>query len=164
MRGDIRRQRRGQALVEFALVAPFFFLLLFSVIEFGRAVYYVQMLNNAAREGARYAIVNGAEARCPSGPMPLGFGANPCDPNGQNVVRVVKDQAVAIIDSGPTDFAVVVKWCQTTACPGALGDGTNERNQTVRVDVTYVYRPVLAGVVPLPTFTLTGGSSLVVNH
>ena len=33
---------------------PFFLALLFSIIEFGRATYYVQMLNNAAREGARY--------------------------------------------------------------------------------------------------------------
>ena len=48
---------RGQALVEFALVAPFFFMLLLAIVEFGLAVYYIQVLNNAAREGARYAIV-----------------------------------------------------------------------------------------------------------
>ena len=52
--------RRGQALAEFAIVAPLFFLVLFAVIDFGRYVYYVQVLNNAAREGARYAIVHGA--------------------------------------------------------------------------------------------------------
>ena len=37
-----RRRGRGQSLVEFALVAPMFFLLLFSIIEFGRAVYYIK--------------------------------------------------------------------------------------------------------------------------
>jgi hypothetical protein len=158
------RVDRGQALVEFALVAPIFFLLIFTFIEFGRATYYIQMLNNAAREGARYAIVSGAESACPSGPMPVGYGANPCDPNGARVVATVKDYAIAIIDSGPADFDVDVKWCASVACPGSLGDGTNERDQTVKVDVTYVYRPILADVVPLPTFTITGGSTLVVNH
>jgi Flp pilus assembly protein TadG len=48
-----KRRRRGQALVEFSLVAPMFFLLIFAIIDFGRYVYYVQILNNAAREGAR---------------------------------------------------------------------------------------------------------------
>jgi len=160
-----RGRGRGQALVEFALVAPFFFVLLFSLIEFGRAVYYIQTLNHAAREGARYAIVHGAEvAGCPSGPMPLGYGNNPCDPVGLRVVAAVKDAAVGIVDPGSTDFLVTVRWCDTPACPGTLGDGTNERSQTVKVDVTYTYRAVIGGIVPLPTFTLAGGSSLVVNH
>src|SRR5436190_19629265 len=63
LRPNERRARgahRGQALVEFAFVAPIFFLLLFAIIDFGRYVYYVQVLDNAAREGARYAIVHGA--------------------------------------------------------------------------------------------------------
>ena len=51
------RRRRGQALVEFSLVAPIFFFLIFGIIDFGRYVYYVQVLNNGAREGARYATL-----------------------------------------------------------------------------------------------------------
>ena len=54
------RRSRGQALPEFALVAPLFFLLLFGIIEAGRFIYYYEILSNATREGARYAIVNGA--------------------------------------------------------------------------------------------------------
>jgi hypothetical protein len=52
------------------MVAPIFFLLLLCIVEFGRAIYYVQILNNAAREGARYAIVHGNESTNPSGPPP----------------------------------------------------------------------------------------------
>src|SRR5262245_11395129 len=160
-----RRRSRGQAMVEFALVAPLFFFLLFSLIEFGRAIYYIQMLNNAAREGARYAIVHGAESGCPSGPMPLGFGANPCDPQGANVVKAGKSSAFAVIDAGPTDFDIDVKWCNSSACLGGpLGDGTNERNQTVNVTVAYIYRPIIGSFTPIATFTLTGVSTLVVNH
>jgi Flp pilus assembly protein TadG len=57
-------------LVEFAFVAPIFFLLIFAMIDFGRYVYYVQVLNNAAREGARYAIVHGSNSFQPAGPSP----------------------------------------------------------------------------------------------
>ena len=51
------RNRRGQALVEFALLLPFLLLLLLGVIEFGRAWNVKQVLTNASREGARYAVV-----------------------------------------------------------------------------------------------------------
>jgi len=49
---------RGQALVEFALVFPVALLLLLAVVDIGRAVFIYNGLTNAAREGARLAIVN----------------------------------------------------------------------------------------------------------
>jgi Flp pilus assembly protein TadG len=49
---------RGQALVEFALVIPLFLLLLVSIFDLGRAAFAWNTLSNAAREGARIAIVN----------------------------------------------------------------------------------------------------------
>ena len=58
----IRRRRsadhRGQALVEFALVIPIFLVLLVGLFDLGRAVFAYNTLTNAAREGARIAIVN----------------------------------------------------------------------------------------------------------
>jgi len=55
--------RRGQAVVEFALVVPVFLLILFGVIEFGRAFFVLHLMNNAAREGARTAsLPNKSEA------------------------------------------------------------------------------------------------------
>ena len=53
-----RNKRRGQALVEFALVIPIFLLLLIALFDVGRAVFAYNTLTNAAREGARLAIVN----------------------------------------------------------------------------------------------------------
>lgn len=57
-----RRKRQGAAAVEFALVAPLFFLLIVGMLEFGRAVMVQQILTNAAREGARAAVLDGATA------------------------------------------------------------------------------------------------------
>ena len=50
------RAQRSQALIEFALVSPVLLLLLFGVIDLGRAIFYYDTLNHAAREGARVAV------------------------------------------------------------------------------------------------------------
>jgi len=57
-----RRKRLGAAVVEFAVVAPVFFLLVFGMLEFGRMVMVQQVLTNASREGARAAVLDGATA------------------------------------------------------------------------------------------------------
>lgn len=55
-----RRNRRAAAAVEFAIVAPVFFLLIFGMIEYGRMVMVQQVITNASREGARFAVLDGA--------------------------------------------------------------------------------------------------------
>jgi Flp pilus assembly protein TadG len=50
-------RRRGVAATEFAIVAPIFFLLIIGVIEVGRAIMVQQVLINAARAGARRAVM-----------------------------------------------------------------------------------------------------------
>lgn len=53
-----RNRRRGAAAVEFAVVAPVFFLMIFGMIEFGRMVMVQQILTNASREGARLGVLD----------------------------------------------------------------------------------------------------------
>src|SRR4029077_20340838 len=53
-----RRGRPAAALVETAAVVIVFLLFLFGIFEYCRLIYVQQMVENAAREGARYAIVN----------------------------------------------------------------------------------------------------------
>lgn len=52
---------RGASTVEFALVLPALMLIIFGIIEFGRVFMVHQMLNSAAREGARIASMPGAD-------------------------------------------------------------------------------------------------------
>jgi hypothetical protein len=52
----VRRGQRSQALIEFALVSPVLLLLLFGIVDIGRAVFYFDTVNHAAREGARTAV------------------------------------------------------------------------------------------------------------
>jgi Flp pilus assembly protein TadG len=58
--GLFRKQRRGAAAVEFAVVSPVFFLLVFGMIEYGRMVMVQQVVTNAAREGTRVAVLDGS--------------------------------------------------------------------------------------------------------
>jgi Flp pilus assembly protein TadG len=56
-RVDLRLRDHGQALPEFALVAPLLFILLFGVLQFGFLFGGHVGLTNAARDAARYASV-----------------------------------------------------------------------------------------------------------
>jgi hypothetical protein len=54
----LRRNERGTALVEFALIAPLLFLLIFGIVDFGRAFDYYNQVTQLAGQGARAAAVN----------------------------------------------------------------------------------------------------------
>jgi Flp pilus assembly protein TadG len=56
-RHSIKNRRQGAHLVEFACVVPIFFLFLFGILEYSRYIMTLQVMTNAAREGARYAVV-----------------------------------------------------------------------------------------------------------
>ncbi len=50
------RRARGAAIVEFALVAALYFVLILAVVEFGTLFWVNLTMQHAVREGARYAI------------------------------------------------------------------------------------------------------------
>jgi Flp pilus assembly protein TadG len=54
------KNRRGTATVELALVLPLFFMVVLGIIEFGRAMMVSNVVTNAAREGARMAVIDGS--------------------------------------------------------------------------------------------------------
>ena len=54
------KDQRGATLVEFAIAATVFLSVLFSVLEFGRALWAHNALTDAARRGARYAVLHAA--------------------------------------------------------------------------------------------------------
>jgi hypothetical protein len=170
---DAKVRSRGQALAEFALVAPIFFLLLFGIIEFGRYVYNVQVLNNAAREGARYAVVHGALAQCESGPLPATATNVPCDPPGQYICDIVANYAVGVV-GGSGAITTTVRWVNpndpndqsslSLGCPrSTVSSSTNARENQIVVHVSYQYEALIP-VVPLPPVRIDGESSLVINN
>jgi len=159
-----RFRQSGQAMVEFALVAPIFFFLLFGIIEGGRFIFYYEMLNSATREGARYAIVHGSNSTCPTGPMPAGQ-TNVCgaDDTGTRVINAAKSAAVGLVGSGDLS-ADPPAWWDCADPPPVAGDastGTNERGKCVTVFLQYSYSTLLP---VLPPITISAESSLVINN
>ncbi len=107
----------GAAAVEFALIAPILFMLIFGIIQFGIAWSQKEIFVQAAREGARYAAV-GCEVPtgCTSGQVAtrvvdssvdyqLTDGTN----TGAGIVSVTPDPGCASGDAGQL---VTVQWTQ----------------------------------------------------
>ena len=76
--------QRSQSMAEFALVAPVLLLLLFGLIDFGRAIYYYVTVEQAASEGGRVAVRNSAQL-----------------PTDADVENAVKAKAVAVYLANP---------------------------------------------------------------
>jgi len=100
-----RFNRRGQALVEFALLLPLVMLILIGIVEFGRAWQAKQTLTDAAREGARIAVVG----------------------NGQYTTDTVTAKVKAMIKGAGFDSSQVTitypSGCHFAGCSPLLGTG-----------------------------------------
>jgi Flp pilus assembly protein TadG len=59
MRTRFLKNQRGAALIEAAVTLPIILFISVAIFEFGRAYQTWQVLTNAAREGARVAIISG---------------------------------------------------------------------------------------------------------
>ncbi|MEO6198238.1 MAG: TadE/TadG family type IV pilus assembly protein [Dehalococcoidia bacterium] len=55
-----RKDERGQAVAEFAMIVPIFLLLVFAIVDFGMGFHAWITVTNAAREGARLGAVGGS--------------------------------------------------------------------------------------------------------
>jgi Flp pilus assembly protein TadG len=53
-----RNRQRGATLVEFSIAATVFLMAMFAVLEFGRVLWTHNALADAARKGARYAVLH----------------------------------------------------------------------------------------------------------
>ena len=55
---NFKHDERGATLVEYAIAATVFIMAIFAVLEFGRALWAHNALTDAARRGARYAVLH----------------------------------------------------------------------------------------------------------
>lgn len=160
-------------MVEFALVVPLLLILLLGIFEAGRFVLNLETLNNATREGARYAIVHGAQSDCPTGPMP-GGAKNTCEAvAGENTIAAVESAAVGIADLGQlTVHTPLWTAALSTTLPDGPSDtsvvkGDNYRGNYVTVYADYSYDPIIKWVFNtelIPSIGLSAESTLVINH
>ena len=116
-------RRRGQSLVEFALVLPIFILLLAGMIDFGFGFYSYMTVINGARVGAREAAIN------------------PGDTSGA-IESAVNAEVVALNSSLVTTSIQ----CETGSTWAACGTSNDASGGTIAVTVSYAYHNIW----PLP--------------
>lgn len=101
----MKHQQKGLYIVEFALVAALFFVLLFGVIEFARTLFVWNTLTEATRRGARLAAVcpvdHASIANVTVFNAPAAAGASPIlsGLDSSDVVTEYLDQAGAVTAS-----------------------------------------------------------------
>lgn len=136
-----RRAERGQALVEFALAAVTFMILVLGVFDVGRAVWNYNTLASAAREGTRYAIVHGSASGTPSGP-----GANDA-----GVQAAVAKHASGL---NSADLTTTSTWL----------DGSNAPGSRVKVSTTYNFKSIFSSLFGIAPFSMTSSSTMTITN
>ncbi len=126
-----KRSESGQSLVEFAIVAPVFFLLIFAIFQFGWQMH----AQNITYEAARAAVAAEVQANCQGGDIGLAA--------AQQVFKNSGISSNAIMGVYPGSV------CETLT--GTLGFGASSLQE---VEVTVVAKAQnMAPVLGLPTFT-----------
>ncbi len=112
-----RHQQRGVTMVEMAVILTVLLLIIFGTIELGRAVWYFNSLGYAAREGTRFAAVNGSTSSSPPGPR-----------SSTDVDPLVKAKVIsAAVGLGLATSNVTVTWSPDNK-PGSMVSVTVTKN------------------------------------
>ena len=129
----------GVALVEFALVLPILALLLFAMIDFGKAFNYWIDETHLANEGARWAVVDR-------------------NPGGGSLQQYLVDQATTaeLRNGGTASVANPAEVCIS------FPSGTSNVGDPVLVTVsaTYNWLPIIGNRIGVTQTTITGSSHM----
>ncbi|SRR5579872_1067042 len=138
-----RNRRSGASIVEFAFIVPVFLLLLLGMLEYARFFYTMQVMNNAAREGARYATVNTNNVNTAN---VQSYVDNYLSGVGYNQLNGYSPSTnISVYQADPTTYGNTgMSWS---------GDGWGT---AVGVSVSGTYKPIIPGFLFLPgTVTIT---------
>lgn len=122
-----RNRERGATLPETAIVMSLLLVLLFGIMDFGRAVYVYSFIANAAREGARWAIVRGQNSCANSNNT-----VPSCDASQSAVQNYVKGLFIGPANSA--DATITATW---PTCTVAQNGAPNASGCIVEVSVAY---------------------------
>ena len=137
---SFRQDRRGSAIVEFALVSPAVILIIIVLVEIGWYMWTRNVIDHAARETVRYAVVRG-----PWGDKWAGTAAA-----AQTAIDTYA--ATKVTEGGLDSSKATTSSVMDTAA------------RTVSVSVTYQYAPMLVPTTAIPAATLTATSELDIQR
>jgi len=106
----LRRDQRGTALLEMAFTLPLLLLISIGIIEFGRAFQTWQVLTNAAREGARVAVLPGYSDSMVTSRVQLYIQAGVLDPRVTPTITIQRSIPVSYGTGTATGSKVTVNY------------------------------------------------------
>jgi len=134
-------------MVEFALASVVFLSMLLGIIEFGWLLFAQNQVTDAARDGARYAAVNGTESQ------------GLTSPSDQAAYTLDPDKVKSLI-ANRLDLPNANDMTVTVSMP----DGTMVPGNRVEVSVSYPYHPLIGYVLPVGTITLKSSSTMIIHY
>ncbi|HVR46013.1 MAG TPA: TadE family protein [Candidatus Binatia bacterium] len=136
-----RNRERGSTLAETAVVMAVLLTIMFGIIDFGRALYTYSFVANAAREGARWAIVRGSKCTL----------LDHCPASSTDVQTYVQS-----LSEGATNPSKISASLNFTACGNAPGC-------VAEVTVQYPFRFMLP-FLPTAAMTMSSTSEMVISN
>lgn len=116
------KSERGASLPETAIVLTVLLAVIFGIIEFGRVMYTYAFVAQLARQGARWAIVRGAQCSA----------LDHCNASSSDIQNYVQSLNYGVAKS--SNIAVTATWLQ---CPP--GSSGNQPGCVVSVNVRYPF-------------------------
>ena len=158
MRLQVRRPvRRGVVLAEAAIVTLVFLTLLLGTVDLGLGVFRFNSISQAARFGARQAIVHGNLAATG---VATGSGWGPWGPTTINQVATATGTPAIdavrpmLVGCNLSDTHVKFEWL----------NNDNSPEKPVRVTVTTTYKPIMLWVFGNVTINLQATSTMLIAH
>ena len=151
----LRKNQEGSSIVEFSLCAVLLVMVLLGVVEMGRMILVYTTISNAARAGARYAIVHGGDRG--------GTGATGSSGSGNvtQVQTVVQNFASAGSVNLPVGD-ITVSYPQASST-GPCTTAGNLAGCTVKVAIAYPFTPLLGYYNSMLSMTLNSTSEGVIT-
>jgi len=154
-----RKSERGTTLVEFALSTVLLLTVLLGIIDVGRVLYSFDWVSDAARRGARWAMVRGSSCQIPGSPP------TSCSANSSAIQTYVESNAFGIQTN--SSYLTVTSICTVNAAGGSPPSSSPPCapgypvQVTVQYTMTYTspFAPVL-----VPPWTMTSTSQMVVSQ
>jgi Flp pilus assembly protein TadG len=138
-----------------ALVLPVFLMLVLGMLDLGIAVFRYHLLGQAAREGARQAMVHGSLTTALTRWGPTAWSgtadATPGSAGGHSIVAAVQPFLVGFDLS---QVSIQVNW----------PSGDNQPGDPVHVTVSSPYQPIMTYIFSNTTFNLAGESTMPIAH
>ncbi|MFQ5731509.1 MAG: TadE/TadG family type IV pilus assembly protein [Planctomycetaceae bacterium] len=144
------RRRRGAVLLEAAITLPVLLFVVFGLLDLGMAVLRQNSLAEAARRGARAAIIHGDSHETKQ----TVWGSGTYTGTAADLTPQAEAVRPALVLMPPADVTLKMEWLDGKSWPG----------QRVRVTASYSNKPIFPFLIPAGLMSLHAVSTMRIAH